>query len=74
MQGVGLLGALLVLFPYVALQTGRLTRESRLFNASNFVGSSLLTWIAVLDGQWGFILLEGVWALLSVPGMVRRKG
>jgi hypothetical protein len=73
MQGVGLLGALLVLAPYAALQTGRLRRESRLFNALNFAGSSLLTWVAVVDGRWGFILLEGMWAILSVPGMVRRS-
>ena len=73
LQGVGLVGALLVLLPYAALQTGRLTRESRAFNALNFVGSSLLTWVAVVDARWGFILLEGVWALLSIPGMIRRR-
>ena len=57
---------------YAAIQAGRLGRESRVFNALNFFGSVLLTWVAVVDGRWGFILLEGAWALLSVPGMVRR--
>jgi hypothetical protein len=74
MQAVGLVGALLVLFPYAALQMGRMSRESRAFNALNFAGSSLLTWVAVVDARWGFILLEGVWALLSAWGMVRSGG
>ena len=42
-QAVGVAGALLVLAGYGALQTGRLGRESRLFNALNFLGSALLT-------------------------------
>ena len=42
-QGVALVGALLVLSAYAALQTGRLDRESRTFGALNFFGSALLT-------------------------------
>ncbi|MFL5576325.1 MAG: hypothetical protein ACJ79S_10200 [Gemmatimonadaceae bacterium] len=72
-QVVSVVGALLVLAGYAGLQSGALKRESRLFNAINFVGSALLAWVAVLDRRWGFILLEGTWALLSVPGMVRRR-
>ena len=72
-QGIALVGALLVLSAYAALQMGRLDRESRTFSALNFFGSALLTWIAVLDGRWGFILLEGAWALISAPGMLRRR-
>ena len=72
-QAVAVVGALLVLAGYLALQTGRLGRESRVFNALNFFGSALLTWVAIVDRRWGFILLEGVWALLSVPAMVWRR-
>lgn len=71
-QAVAVVGALLVLSAYVALQTGRLGRETRTFSALNFFGSALLTWVAVLDGRWGFILLEGAWALISAPGMLRK--
>jgi len=72
-QLVSIAGALLVLAAYAALQRGTLSRESRAFNAMNFTGSALLTVVAVAHRQWGFILLEGAWALLSVPGMVRRN-
>ena len=66
-------GAALVLAAYFALQRGWMNREDRSYNALNFVGASLLTWVAIADGRWGFIVLEGVWALLSLPGMLRRS-
>ena len=71
-QLVSLIGAALILAAYVALQRGWLPRESRLYNALNFVGSALLTYVAVKDRRMGFIILEAAWALLSLPGMLRR--
>jgi len=73
-QVVSLSGAVLVLIGYAALQRGLLQREDRWFNLLNFVGSALLAWIAILDRRWGFILLEVVWAVLSIPPLVRRPG
>lgn len=71
-QLVSLVGAVLILAAYLALQRGWLPRESRLYNAMNFVGSGLLTYVAIKDGKAGFIILEAAWALLSVPGMIGR--
>lgn len=70
-QIVSVAGAIMILAAYVALQTGRLGREDRLFHALNFFGSALLTWVAVVDRRVGFILLEAIWALLSLPGTLR---
>lgn len=71
-QLVSLIGAVLILAAYVALQRGWLPRESQLYNALNFVGSGLLTYIAIKDRRMGFIILEAAWALLSIPGMIKR--
>ena len=71
-QLIAALGAFLVLAGYFALQRGWLAREDRMYNALNFFGAALLTWVAVQDRRWGFIVLEAAWALLSVPGMIRR--
>ena len=71
-QLVSLVGAVLILAAYLALQRSWLPRESRLYNAMNFVGSGLLTYIAIKDRRMGFIILEAAWALLSVPGMLKR--
>ena len=72
-QLVSLAGALLVLAGYAALQTGRLSQQSRLFNLLNLVGSALLTWVAIVDRRSGFILLEGSWALLSLFPLLRSR-
>lgn len=70
-QLLSVAGSLLVLGAYFALQRGRLASDSRAYNALNFVGAGLMTWVAIAEWQLGFILLEGSWALLSAPGMIR---
>ena len=72
-QLVSLAGAALILAAYVALQRGRLPRESRAYNALNFFGSVLLTYAAVRNWNLGFIILEASWAVLSLPGTIRAK-
>ena len=65
-------GAFVILGAYLALQREWLDSKDRSYSAMNFVGAALLTWVAVADRRVGFILLEGSWALLSIPGMLRR--
>ncbi|AHG89849.1 hypothetical protein J421_2312 [Gemmatirosa kalamazoonensis] len=73
-QLVSLVGAAMILAAYVAYQRGRMGREDTLYNLLNFAGSGLLTWIAAVDRRWGFIILEGSWALLSLWPLLRPAG
>jgi len=72
-QLVSLAGAAMVLAAYLALQRGWMRREDRAYNALNLLGSMLLTYVAVKDRRAGFIVLEGAWALLSLPGTLARR-
>ena len=72
-QAISLIGAAMILAGYIGLQFGHFNREDRFFNALNFFGSALLTWVALVDWRVGFIVLETAWALLSIPGMFRRR-
>jgi hypothetical protein len=72
-QLIGIFGAVLVLAAYVALQRRWLTLEQRVYYVMNFVGAGLLTWIAAADRQIGLTLVEGAWALLSLPGLIRAR-
>ncbi len=72
-QAVSVLGALTILAAYAALQRGWLLAHHRLYSVLNFVGAALLFWVAVVDQRMGFILVEGAWAMLSVPGMLRPR-
>ncbi len=66
-----LAGALLVLVPFVLLQLGRMSARMRSYLILNIAGSTMLAIDAALTQQWGFLLLEGVWALVAVLGLAR---
>lgn len=73
-QAISILGAVIVLGAYLGLQRDWLHAHSRMYNGLNFVGALLLLWVALADQRAGFIIVEGSWALLSVPGMIKSKG
>jgi hypothetical protein len=70
-QFVQIAGSLLILAAFAASQAGRLPIDSRLYLALNFVGSAILAVLAWIDQQWGFLLLEGVWAIVSLWGLAQ---
>ena len=37
----------------------------------NLVGSLVLSWVALDERDWGFLLLESIWALVSGWSLVR---
>lgn len=71
-QAMSVAGAIMVLSAYAASQTGKLSRADVSYHLLNLVGSVLLTIVAIIDRRVGFILLEGAWALLSIPPLLRR--
>jgi hypothetical protein len=64
-------GSLLVLAPFVFVQLGRLDSRSRTVVLLNLAGSTILATEAALSSQWGFLLLEGAWAVVSAIGLIR---
>ena len=70
-QLVQVAGALLILSAFAALQFGRMRADSRVYLILNLTGSAVLTVLAWHEEQWGFLLLELVWAIVSAWGLVQ---
>jgi hypothetical protein len=69
-QVIQVVGALLILVAFAALQFGRMLPSSRLYLTLNLVGSAILVVLALIGSQWGFVLLEGVWVIVSAWSLV----
>ncbi|HEX5401032.1 MAG TPA: hypothetical protein VFX16_01875 [Pseudonocardiaceae bacterium] len=72
-QVVQVVGSLLILSAFVAAQLGKLDHAGYRYLILNAVGSAVLTATAILSLEWGFILLEGVWAIVSLYSIVVRR-
>lgn len=70
-QVVSVLGSLAILAAYTASQFRRLTPSSLTYLVLNAAGSGVLAIVALIERQWGFLLLEGVWALVSLWSLLK---
>jgi hypothetical protein len=69
-QVIQIVGAVLILVAYGAAQVERLDPQSRLYLGLNLAGSLILGVLAASTAQWGFLLLEGAWSLISLWGLL----
>lgn len=64
-----IVGAIMILIAFVMAQMRRMSPHSFSYLMLNFVGSALLGVLAARGQQWGFLLLEIVWAAVSLAGL-----
>ncbi len=68
---VQLVGSALILVAFIAAQRERLSPASRGYLSLNAVGSLALAVSALVEAQWGFLVLEAVWCGVSTAGLRR---
>ncbi|MDH3497221.1 MAG: hypothetical protein OER21_10680 [Gemmatimonadota bacterium] len=72
-QAISLVGAVLILGAFLALQRGWWSPAQRRYLWANLVGAGLLTGVAVWDRRLGFIVLEATWAAIAGWSLLRRR-
>ena len=70
---VQILAAVLILAAFGLAQARVLTPQARVYLILNVLGASVLAVDAYVERQWGFLLLEGVWALIAAAALARGR-
>jgi hypothetical protein len=74
LQVVSFIGALFILIAYSGHQLKWMNSEGAWYNVLNFVGSSLLGYVAFFPFKIGFVILEIAWAIISLWALFRHRG
>ena len=70
---IGTIGVGLILLAYFLSTFKILSSTSTLFFLLNIVGAGLACYASWLIKYWPFVILEGVWCLVSLIGLMRRQ-
>lgn len=73
-QIVSFAGAMLILVAYVGHQLKWMNPRKLAYSLLNMIGSGILAYIAFSPFQIGFVVLETVWALISLYSLLRVVG
>ena len=72
-QALSFAGAMMILVAYTGQQMKWMDPKSLLYNVLNIVGSAILCYIAFFPFKLGFVVLEGVWVLISIIAIFRNR-
>tara|TARA_R110002049_G_scaffold308052_1_gene510733 strand:+ start:1100 stop:1339 length:240 start_codon:yes stop_codon:yes gene_type:complete len=69
---IGFIGVFLILLAYILNVTGKLQSSSLSFILLNLFGAGLACLASVLMEYLPFIILEGVWAIVSLIALIKK--
>jgi hypothetical protein len=67
------IGAALILWAYAALHFKKMSHDGTLYGLLNLVGSSLLALVAGIEGLWAYVVLNSVWAIVSLRPLLSGR-
>ncbi len=68
---IGTIGVGLILIAFFCSTFNWISGKSKLFFIMNIVGAGLACYASYLINFWPFVILEGVWFLVSVVGFLK---
>jgi hypothetical protein len=69
MQILQMVGAVVLLAAFAARQAGTISDSSWLYLLANTAGAADLAVTALVGQDWGFVVLEGAWAVISAVAL-----
>lgn len=70
---IGFIGVFQILLAYVLNLSGKISKDDLIFILFNLIGAGLACLASVLMKYIPFIILEGVWALVSLIALFKYK-
>lgn len=68
---IGTTGVTILLVAFLLNLSGRMSQKSMYYIAMNLFGAALACLASILLNYWPFIILEAVWVVVSLWGLVR---
>lgn len=69
---INTVGVSLILLAFLLLQLQKLSPTHTAYLLLNAVGAGLAGWGSYLITAWPFVVLEGVWTLVALIGLLRK--
>jgi hypothetical protein len=70
---IGFLGVFQILLAYFLNVIGKISNTNLTFILLNLIGATMACLASILLNYWPFIILEGVWALVSLYALLKYR-
>lgn len=70
---IGFIGVFQILLAYILNVIGKIKSNDLTFILLNFIGASMACVASILMEYIPFIILEGVWAIVSLISLIKHK-
>lgn len=70
---IGFIGVFQILLAYFLNAIEKISNKSLVFILLNLVGAAMACTASVLLKYWPFIVLEGIWTLVSLYSLIKYK-
>lgn len=70
---IGFIGVFQILIAYILSIIGKLEKKDLIFILLNLIGASMACLASILMNYLPFIVLEGVWAIVSLFSLLKYK-
>ncbi len=68
---IATIGVALILIAYFSNTYGIIPKDGKLYFGLNILGAGLAGWASYLIQFWPFVILEGIWTVVSIIAFIK---